>query len=200
MECGRNGVNYIKMQIGGGGCSTERRNVTVTVTGWYCTRRPKHCDHFWCIVRPHMSSYHFWFIHESSLAIANSDPLVRRNVNLKTVGRIVAAFVNNSTEHVPSSEADSFSWLENCSPCMKPKGLLPCILTRYHYWSTSWAIWIHYTPSHFVNLNIHFNVIYPFTFRFINWSLSFIFSDSKIEARLMFRMRSRRNILKITWF
>jgi len=28
----------------------------VTVTGWYRTKRPNHCGHFWSIVRPHLSS------------------------------------------------------------------------------------------------------------------------------------------------
>jgi hypothetical protein len=39
----------------------------VTVTGWYLTKLPMHCGHFWSIVSPHLSSNHSCVIHRSSL-------------------------------------------------------------------------------------------------------------------------------------
>jgi len=47
--------------------------LTVSATGWYHTRRPMHCYHFWCIVHPHLSSNHFWLINQRSLVIASRD-------------------------------------------------------------------------------------------------------------------------------
>jgi hypothetical protein len=32
-------------------------------TGWYHTRRPIHCDHYYSIVLPHLSSNHSWSTH-----------------------------------------------------------------------------------------------------------------------------------------
>jgi hypothetical protein len=46
-------------------------HLTVTVTGWYRTRRPMRCGHFWSIVRPQLSSSHSWFVHQSSLPITS---------------------------------------------------------------------------------------------------------------------------------
>jgi hypothetical protein len=45
---------------------------TVDVMGWYRTRRPMHCDHYWSTVRPHLSSNHSWLIHQISLAVTRS--------------------------------------------------------------------------------------------------------------------------------
>jgi hypothetical protein len=39
----------------------------VTVTGWYSTKRPMHCDHFLISCAPHPSSKQSRFIHHSSL-------------------------------------------------------------------------------------------------------------------------------------
>jgi hypothetical protein len=33
-------------------------SITITVTEWYRTRRPIHCDHYRPIVLPHLSSNH----------------------------------------------------------------------------------------------------------------------------------------------
>jgi hypothetical protein len=42
----------------------------VTVTGWYCTKRPMHCGHFLIYCTSPSEFYnHFWFIHQSSLAV-----------------------------------------------------------------------------------------------------------------------------------
>jgi hypothetical protein len=45
----------------------------ITVKEWYSTRRPLHCDHYWSIVRPHLSANHSWFIPNSSLANTSRD-------------------------------------------------------------------------------------------------------------------------------
>jgi hypothetical protein len=45
--------------------------VTVNITSWYRARRLTHCDHFWYILRPHLSFNHSWFIHQSSLAVTS---------------------------------------------------------------------------------------------------------------------------------
>jgi hypothetical protein len=36
-------------------------------TGWYRTRRPIHCDHYWSIMLPHLNFNHSWFTQQSYL-------------------------------------------------------------------------------------------------------------------------------------
>jgi hypothetical protein len=45
----------------------------VTVTGWYRKKYPTHCDHFLCIVCPHLNSNHSWFLHQYYLANTITD-------------------------------------------------------------------------------------------------------------------------------
>jgi hypothetical protein len=41
--------------------------IVVTVTMWYCTKRPMRCDHFLIYCIPHLNSYHSPFIQPSFL-------------------------------------------------------------------------------------------------------------------------------------
>jgi hypothetical protein len=76
-------------------CMKPFMHFCIEVTGWgvpnlpwlswfsslpYCywygvggSRQPLHCDHFWSIVHPHLSSHNSSFIHQSFLEIASRD-------------------------------------------------------------------------------------------------------------------------------
>jgi hypothetical protein len=60
------GTNCKKVDI-----RKSHTTITGIVTGWYRTRRPKHCDHFWSIELPHLRSNRYWFIYQSSLAVTS---------------------------------------------------------------------------------------------------------------------------------
>jgi hypothetical protein len=44
-------------------------DLLVTVTGWYRTNRPMHCEHFWSIVHPHLSSDCYRFFQAAWLCV-----------------------------------------------------------------------------------------------------------------------------------
>jgi hypothetical protein len=47
--------------------------VIVSVARWYRTRLPMHYDHFWSVVRSHISSNNSWFIHRGCPEITSRD-------------------------------------------------------------------------------------------------------------------------------
>jgi hypothetical protein len=50
--------------------------------GWYLTMRPIHCDHYWSVLRPCLSSNNSWFTHQSSLSVTRRDACYRSRRNL----------------------------------------------------------------------------------------------------------------------